>query len=58
MGVSLLRNQEILVIGGWLDWITLDVFSKLRDSMIHSFLKGQLITEKPLNFTKFELLSS
>ena len=27
---------ELLVMGGWLDWVILWVFSNLRDSMIHS----------------------
>ena len=31
------RTWEILVIGGWLDWMILEVFSKLGDSMIQWF---------------------
>jgi len=27
-------NGDILVVGGWLDWMTLEVFSSLCDSMI------------------------
>jgi len=29
-----LRDWEILVIGGWLDWMFLEVFSNLGDSVI------------------------
>jgi len=28
---------EILVVGEWLDWMTLEVFSNLGDSMICSY---------------------
>jgi len=28
---------EILVVGGWLDWMTLEIFSSLGDSMLLSF---------------------
>ena len=49
MGVVFLRNQEILVIGGWLDWIILDVFSNFCGTMIllqQYFLKSLSFTHR------------
>ena len=37
IGGTTLNNMakwEILVVGGWLDWMILEVFSNLGDSMI------------------------
>ena len=36
-------RHEILVVGGWLDWMILEVFSKVGDSMILC-LKWYLVT--------------
>ena len=35
-GVQEMFSGEILVIGGWLDWMILEGFSNLGDSMIFS----------------------
>jgi len=30
-------SGDILVVGGWLDWMILEVFSNLGDSMVKCF---------------------
>ena len=40
---------EMLMIGGWLDWMILEVFSNLGDSMISSSLRTALSTYKLLS---------